>query len=51
VSSRQDLKKNADGSVDIYFGPHALKNVESNWVRTLPGKHWLRRIAHLPAQA
>ena len=24
-SSRQDLVKNADGSVDVYFGPTALK--------------------------
>lgn len=40
LSSRQDLKKNADGSVDLYFGPHAPKNFESNWVQTLPGKHW-----------
>ena len=40
LSSRQDLKKNADGSVDLYFGPTAPKGFESNWVQTLPGKHW-----------
>ncbi|MNH30492.1 hypothetical protein D3C79_907900 [compost metagenome] len=40
LSSRQDLKKNADGSVDLYFGPTAPQGFESNWVQTLPGKHW-----------
>jgi hypothetical protein len=40
LSSRQDLKKNADGSVDLYFGPTPPKGFESNWVQTLPGKHW-----------
>lgn len=40
LSSRQDLKKNADGSVDLYFGPTAPKDFESNWVQTVPGKHW-----------
>ncbi|WP_025110017.1 DUF1254 domain-containing protein [Pseudomonas sp. H1h] len=40
LSSRQDLKKNADGSVDLYFGPTAPKGFENNWVQTLPGKHW-----------
>ncbi|AIG01111.1 lipoprotein [Pseudomonas fluorescens] len=40
LSSRQDLKKNPDGSVDLYFGPTAPKDFENNWVQTLPGKHW-----------
>jgi hypothetical protein len=40
LSSRQDLQKNADGSVDLYFGPTAPKGFENNWVQTLPGKHW-----------
>jgi hypothetical protein len=40
LSSRQDLKKNPDGSIDLYFGPEAPKGWESNWVQTLPGKHW-----------
>jgi hypothetical protein len=31
---------NADGSVDLYFGPTAPKDFEANWVQTLPGKHW-----------
>ncbi|WP_419712773.1 DUF1254 domain-containing protein [Pseudomonas sp. NFX224] len=40
LSSRQDLKKNPDGSVDLYFGPTAPKGFENNWVQTVPGKHW-----------
>jgi hypothetical protein len=31
---------NADGSVDIYFGPQAVARKEKNWVRTLPGRGW-----------
>lgn len=40
LSSRKDLIKNADGSVDLYFGPKAPAGKEKNWVETLPGKHW-----------
>ncbi len=40
LSSRQDLKKNADGSIDLYFGPKAPAGLESNWVQTVPGKQW-----------
>ena len=32
------LKKNKDGSYDIYFGPKAPKGQESNWLQTVPGK-------------
>jgi hypothetical protein len=32
-----DLKTNADGSVDIYFGPTAPAGKESNWVSTKAG--------------
>jgi hypothetical protein len=39
-SSRMDLIKNLDGSVDIYFGPTAPKGKEQNWIPTLPGKGW-----------
>ena len=31
---------NADGSVDVFFGPRAPKGREKNWVKTLPGKGW-----------
>jgi hypothetical protein len=35
-SQSPDLQKNADGSVDIYFGPKAPPGKESNWVPTDP---------------
>jgi Sulfate permease family/Protein of unknown function (DUF1214) len=35
-----DLRFNDDGSVDVYFGPSAPEGKESNWVQTIPGKHW-----------
>jgi len=36
ASNAADLEKNADGSVDIYFGPKAPSGKESNWVPTDP---------------
>ncbi|HZL69041.1 MAG TPA: DUF1214 domain-containing protein [Candidatus Limnocylindrales bacterium] len=39
-SSRMDLIKNADGSVDIYMGPNAPKGFEKNWIPTVPGRGW-----------
>jgi hypothetical protein len=39
-SQNQDLQVNADGSVDVYFGPKAPAGKESNWVQTIPGKGW-----------
>jgi hypothetical protein len=39
-SQNQKLAINADGSVDIYFGPKAPAGEENNWVQTLPGKGW-----------
>jgi len=39
-SSRMDLRKNADGSVDIYMGPTAPQGFESNWIPTAPGRGW-----------
>lgn len=41
VSSQdKDIKINADGSVDIFFGPKAPEGMENNWVQTIPGKGW-----------
>lgn len=40
TSQATNLKKNADGSVDVYFGPKAPAGFENNWVQTLPGKGW-----------
>jgi hypothetical protein len=36
-SQSPDLQKNANGSVDIYFGPKAPAGKESNWVPTTFG--------------
>ena len=40
ASTDQGVAKNADGSVDVYFGPKAPKAHESNWVQTAPDKQW-----------
>jgi len=40
TSQEKDLKKNADGSVDVFFGPKAPAGYEKNWIQTLPGKGW-----------
>jgi hypothetical protein len=34
------VKPNADGSVDVYFGPKAPAGKESNWIQTVPRKGW-----------
>lgn len=39
-SSRMELKKNGDGSVDIYCGPEAAAGYEANWIPTVGGKSW-----------
>ena len=40
-SSRDKIVKNADGSVELYFGPEVpAGKPESNWIKTLPGKGW-----------
>jgi hypothetical protein len=36
----RELRKNADGSVDIYMGPTAPAGQETNWIYTPPGKSW-----------
>jgi hypothetical protein len=41
VSSQDKaVKVNADGSVDVYFGPKAPTGFEHNWIQTIPGKGW-----------
>jgi hypothetical protein len=37
-SNQSALKKNSDGSVDIYFGPKAPKGKEGNWIPTTEGR-------------
>jgi hypothetical protein len=39
-SSRMDLRKNEDGSVDIHCGPKAPDGFEKNWIPTVPGRNW-----------
>jgi hypothetical protein len=34
------LLVNADGSVDVYFGPKAPPGKEKNWAQTVPSKGW-----------
>ena len=40
ASNAADLEKNADGSVDIWFGPKAPEGKESNWVPTDPNRRF-----------
>jgi hypothetical protein len=38
--TRDGLAANADGSVDLYFGPRPPAGKEKNWLQTVPGKGW-----------
>jgi hypothetical protein len=40
-SSRDNIVKNEDGSVDLYFGPKAPPGKPAaNWIKTIPGRGW-----------
>ncbi|CAN7513796.1 DUF1254 domain-containing protein [Rhizobium rhizogenes] len=39
-SNQPGIKKNADGSVTIWFSPKPPSGQEGNWVQTMPGKGW-----------
>jgi hypothetical protein len=39
-SQTEGVKKNDDGSYEIWFGPKAPKGKESNWLETVPGMGW-----------
>lgn len=39
-SNQPDIKKNADGSVTVWFAPKAPAGHEANWVQTTSGKGW-----------
>jgi hypothetical protein len=36
----EGVKKNADGSIDVYFAPSPPEGMEDNWVQSIPGKSW-----------
>lgn len=38
ADSNEGMKKNADGSFDIYFSPKPPAGKEANWLQTVPGK-------------
>jgi hypothetical protein len=40
VSQYGEPTINADGSVDIYFGPEMPPGQEKNWIATVPGRGW-----------
>ena len=40
VSKYTDPALNADGSVDVYFGPEMPPGQEKNWIQTVPGRGW-----------
>jgi hypothetical protein len=51
-SNNKGLQKNADGSVDLYFGPKAPAGKEANWVQTVPDKFWFPYFRlYAPTQA
>jgi hypothetical protein len=39
-SGKDDMRRNDDGSVDLYFGPEAPQGYENNWIQTKPGQGW-----------
>ena len=39
-SKKSKLDYNADGSIDLYFGPEPPEGKENNWIQTVPGKAW-----------
>ncbi|HEY7034413.1 MAG TPA: DUF1254 domain-containing protein [Thermomicrobiales bacterium] len=40
ISQYTNPTVNADGSVDIWFGPELPAGQERNWIRTVPGRGW-----------
>jgi hypothetical protein len=40
ASISSGIQKNADGSVDVYFGPRAPDGKQANWVPTDPARHF-----------
>jgi len=40
TSATGDVKRNKDGSYDVYFRLKLPKKKDSNWLQTIPGKGW-----------
>jgi len=40
VSQYTNPTTNADGSVDIYFGPRLPQGIQNNWIQTVEGRGW-----------
>jgi hypothetical protein len=40
IDSYQNVQRNSDGSVHVYFGPTPPHGRESNWIYTTPGQPW-----------
>lgn len=40
AEGQAEVQHNADGSVDVYFGPKPPPGKASNWVQTVPGRGW-----------
>src|SRR5271168_3027415 len=52
VASNSNLKPNADGSADLYFGPTAPKDANANWIKTVPGRgYFVAMRLYAPTQA
>lgn len=39
-NSYDDLRRNDDRSVDLFFGPTPPEGYETNWIKTLPDQGW-----------
>jgi hypothetical protein len=36
----RDMRRNADGSIDLYFAPRPPPGKQANWVYTATGRRW-----------
>jgi hypothetical protein len=43
-SQSKGLKRNDDGSYDVYFGPKPPEGKQGNWLETVPAKGWFGAI-------
>lgn len=45
INAYNEVAKNADGSIDLYFGPKLPPNApKSNWIQTVPGRAFLAAL-------